>query len=392
MRTLSARLATLFQRSPGRERYLPEVDGLRFIAIGLVFLLHMLFVYGGVQEGPVLFPLKLGAFFGGGYKGVYLFFTISGFVVALPFARSAVQGSPRPGLRNYYLRRLIRIEPPHVVFMTFLLLVRILAGQESIGYLLRHWAASVFYLHNILYDRASVLTVIAWSLEVEVQFYVLAPLLFRVFRLSVRRQAVVFSVVFLISGLASAWLPEKPVTLLSFFPYFWVGIAIAGFYVRAKRYYSGFWLLLVFGAALFLFTALVPQGSVFVRLALPLLSGLLLFLGLFATPVRRVLSLRSIALVGGMCYSIYLTHFYVIGQLGEHPLPEILHLSYPPIDYLWHCVLYAVPVLLVASFFYLFIEKPFMNLSRRWTKRPVAGEGNAPATRRAINEPAQEDL
>lgn len=369
MRPALSRLTALFRRSVGRGHYFPEIDGLRFLAIGLVFLLHMLFVYEAQQGRPVLFPLKMGAFFGGGYKGVYLFFTISGFIVALPFARHYRNGCPPVKLRDYYLRRLIRIEPPYVVLMTFLLLIRILAAQETIGYLLQHWMVSVFYLHNIIYGEASVLTVIAWSLEIEVQFYLVAPLLFRVFRLPGRWQAIVFGLVFLGAGVGTAFLPEKPVTLLQFFPYFWVGMAVAGLYVCKKRSYTGFWLLPLFGAALFLFTALVPHWSLVVRLALPLLSALLLFMGLFAVPVKRILSRRCVALIGGMCYSIYLTHFYVIGQLGAHPLPNRLRFSYPPLDYLWHCLLYAIPALLVAAVFYLLVEKPFMRRSRQWSTR-----------------------
>lgn len=363
-------LSRLFRRNTSQRRYLPEVDGLRFIAISLVFLLHMLFVYGQwYGPEPVSFPLKLGAFFGGGYKGVYLFFTISGFIVALPFARHFQNGEPIGSLRNYYLRRLVRIEPPYVIFMTFLLALRLLSAEESAGYLLKHWAASIFYLHNILYDRPSIFTVIAWSLEVEIQFYLLAPLLFWVFRLSSKAQAVVFPVVFGAAVALSEAVPAQPVTLAQFFPYFWGGLGVASVYARTQRIYKGFGWLLPFAVVLFLFVALVPQWGWAVRLALPLLATLLLFMGLFAGPVKQFLSLKVLTLIGGMCYSIYLTHFFVIGHLGEYPFPERFHFSYPPLDYLWHCLLYAVPVLLVAAGFYLLVEKPFMNAGKRLARK-----------------------
>jgi len=42
---------------------------------------------------------------------VQLFFVLSGFIVALPFARHWLEGTAAPDLKRYLLRRLKRIEP-----------------------------------------------------------------------------------------------------------------------------------------------------------------------------------------------------------------------------------------------------------------------------------------
>ena len=77
-----------FKRITGSGNYMPEIDGLRFIAVFLIaFMMHI---------GNLLLPAQLGVSSRGnnmyqlllweaGY-GVQLFFMISGFILALPFA------------------------------------------------------------------------------------------------------------------------------------------------------------------------------------------------------------------------------------------------------------------------------------------------------------------
>jgi peptidoglycan/LPS O-acetylase OafA/YrhL len=48
-------------------------------------------------------------------------------------------------------------------------------------YVLPHLAASVGYMHYLIFQAPSAINSVAWSLEIEVQFYILAPLLSMVF-------------------------------------------------------------------------------------------------------------------------------------------------------------------------------------------------------------------
>ena len=43
------------------------------------------------------------------------------------------------------------------------------------GGLLPHLGASIFYFHSIIYNTFSMINGVAWSLEVEIQFYLLMP-------------------------------------------------------------------------------------------------------------------------------------------------------------------------------------------------------------------------
>jgi peptidoglycan/LPS O-acetylase OafA/YrhL len=93
-------------------RWIPEVDGLRFIAIFSVILFHMLNEMIG-RIGPVEPGYRwLEQPLSNGFRGVTLFFVISGMILALPFARQYLESRP-VSLRKYYLRRVTRLEPPY---------------------------------------------------------------------------------------------------------------------------------------------------------------------------------------------------------------------------------------------------------------------------------------
>src|SRR6185436_17416816 len=116
-----------------------------------------------------------------GGHGVSFFFMISGFILALPFIKEKMPGGSPVSLKKYYLRRLTRLEPPYLaaLLLSFILLV-LVKGQSFAG-LLPHLGASSVYMHNIIYNNPSSVLGVAWSLEVEVQFYILAPFLCFIF-------------------------------------------------------------------------------------------------------------------------------------------------------------------------------------------------------------------
>src|SRR5690349_11306910 len=93
-------------------KFIPEIDGLRFIAIASVVAFH---VYQYLLDRAGIAPLGiLGTALHNGQRGVPLFFVISGFILGRPFADHYLSGAPAPKLKEYYLRRLTRLEPPYI--------------------------------------------------------------------------------------------------------------------------------------------------------------------------------------------------------------------------------------------------------------------------------------
>ena len=162
------------RRITDSKTFIPQIDGLRFVAILSVVLFHIHghLVFSAVvvtpltRNGEILDILAK--------RGVELFFVISGFILATPFAATHLLDGPRVNLRSYYLRRLTRLEPPYIVNLLCWYAVRVFYFHSSAAALLPNFIASTLYVHQIIYRVPSLLSGILWSLEVEIQFYILA--------------------------------------------------------------------------------------------------------------------------------------------------------------------------------------------------------------------------
>ena len=106
-----------FKRKTNTTAFIPQIDGLRFVAIVMVLLFHInLFVTSKIPfafSRPAADSWWLFRFLDSNRKGVLLFFVISGFILALPFAKAAREQGKPVELKRYYLRRLTRLEPPY---------------------------------------------------------------------------------------------------------------------------------------------------------------------------------------------------------------------------------------------------------------------------------------
>ena len=187
------RILAPFTRVTSSGRYIPEVDGLRCLAIVLVVLFHghHLFRSGdepvtavAISEAGWLSALTYfpNFFIAKGYFGVQIFFIISGMVLALPFASHYLQDTKKPILRDYFRRRLVRIEIPYLITLTFFFIWGLAFHGDNFSEMLPRYLAGLIYSHSLIYDGAlnPILTV-SWTLEIEIQFYLLAPLLCRIF-------------------------------------------------------------------------------------------------------------------------------------------------------------------------------------------------------------------
>ena len=162
-------------------------------------------------------------------RGVELFLAISGFILGVPFASHYLKGTPRVNLRRYFVRRLTRLEPPYIINLIVLAGVLMVVMHESIREILPHLAASVCYLHNLIYRGKSTINGVAWSLEVEIQFYLLVPLLACLFgiRGSTRRRGVIMTLKFL-CALLTIKLAQTPLqaSILYYLPFFLAGFVL----------------------------------------------------------------------------------------------------------------------------------------------------------------------
>jgi peptidoglycan/LPS O-acetylase OafA/YrhL len=359
-----------FSRRTSSGRFIPEVDAIRFFAIALVVAFHLDDYVGREAVGADLGAGGIdfaGRYLGNGNRGVQLFFVLSGFILALPFAGHFLAGRKRPSTRGYYLRRLTRLEPPYVVAMCGLAVAAVVIGTLGVGEAARHLAASLGYVHNLVFGAPSRINGVAWTLEVEVQFYLLAPLLARVFIIQSRlhRRGVLAAVVVVASALQNAFLGDgagrAELSLLNFIQYFLLGFLFADVYLtdwlesppRDSRVWD---VVALVGWPALLFVDLTTDAG---RWLLPPLLFVLFLATFRGRATSRVFRLHLLTTIGGMCYTIYLLHY---------PLTSMLARVTPGIDvgpYGAELLLQSaivLPILLaVSAVFFLAVERPCMD-------------------------------
>ena len=94
-----------FRRITTQKRFIPQIDGLRLVAISSVALLHL---YAALETGIIPAPWSMSSDLP--KRGVELFFAISGFILGIPFASHYIRKAARVDLKQYFLRRLTRLE------------------------------------------------------------------------------------------------------------------------------------------------------------------------------------------------------------------------------------------------------------------------------------------
>ncbi len=388
--------------SPGQERvYLPELDGLRFFAFLLVFGFHgglpwisdllslvtLPLFAASTLIGPVVseWVAMIGPRVGNavnmnGWVGVQLFFVLSGYLITTLLLREEERYG-RVDLKAFWMRRILRIWPLYylTVALTFFVLPAIdgrihVAGHRSMVRL--HLPNFLAYLGNwsmirrgaVGDDAVSVL----WSVCVEEQFYVVAPLIVvlvgRRWRLAV--------VAGLMAGSVGtrAWLargsPDQMMiqyntltqldTMLS-----GVALALIGGGRDARRSWG--WAV----AALCLFV-LGKSELGHIRPINQVWDFVLVWVGSVGLVwvatrgngrFRRILADPRLVWLGRISYGLYMLHevaFWATRRVASRPWARDLPLN-----------LIALGLTVgLASASYYGVERPFLRLKRRWTRVP----------------------
>lgn len=373
------RVYPFLKRRTNTTAFIPQIDGLRFLAIFMVVLFHInIFVTNKIPFAftrPTSDYWLMFNFLQTDRKGVLLFFVISGFILALPFAKAARGLSKKVELKSYYLRRLTRLEPPYFFVMIACFLgIWLLPGNsfakmfdQSFSGLLPSLGASLGYMHNIVFSDRLSLNPVAWSLEIEIQFYLLVPLLVSIFKLPAfyRRLLLVLA----IAGFVLLQHQFKPnmYTLYNYIQYFLLGFLLVDLFLSDFKLNISRWASIPLGVLclLYIWYAEVRMAP-YVEYIFIASVFLLYTLALTENTWKKIFSVRFLTVTGGMCYSIYLLHYNIIPVIGNTTINFNIFHSYPLV-YLWHALIFFPAILIPSAVFYLLIERPCMD--KDWPKK-----------------------
>jgi len=171
-----------FAENSKENAHIPELDGIRGVAIALVLMFHFLYVPAVVTPGGlawhVLAPLRMG------WTGVDLFFVLSGFLIGgiLLDARGSSNY-----FRTFYIRRSYRILPLYALVVFACYLQTVILERENLpqlSWMLQGrlpWFSYMFFVQNFWMAAQNTFGTWGlggtWSLAIEEQFYITLPFL-----------------------------------------------------------------------------------------------------------------------------------------------------------------------------------------------------------------------
>jgi peptidoglycan/LPS O-acetylase OafA/YrhL len=326
--------------------------------------------------------------------GFYLFFVLSGFLVAAPFVSAFVEGRPRPRLKPYFRNRALRLLPAAWLLFAFVL-VRYGSRGAGPGELLAMFTFTDDHVDHPL----STLVGQTWTLRVDLTFYLLVPiaaaLAIRLLggRLGIegRRRAVwlgavavgAVSLAFAHFASPSVGAARSPVMLLCLFmPGVMLAAALAGRPRQAppRRLFAIATAVSCLGVAVlvsFPRDALsLPIKLVIVGGGAGMALGGLILLERHTGHAWRWMESRPVRWVGRRSYGLYLWHLVLMAELSL----LLEGAESPGWTYVTLLALVIPATLVVSALSYRFVERPAMRLRDRGPRRAPAAEEAPPAT------------
>lgn len=351
------------------ERRLPELDALRGIAILTVFGLHLLGASFGYDRLPweglfpgappsrsffLLYPLSYGN------AGVAVFFVISGFCIHLNYMRNRAHG-----WGSYFIRRFFRIYPPYLaIFLLFFFFWGWCRQEDAPQQFITH----VLGIHNLAKGTVFGVSPAFWSIGVEIQLYLIYPVLIAIANKMGWVQALVGTGLLegglRLAGAIQAWSGGEALpTWVSISPFaFWFSWALGAYLAESFLQQSESWLASV-PVAPFLFLALAGswfkpletfQFSAWALVTAVVIERLMSQTWHISEKVLKSGAWRHLVALGIVSYSFYLIHqplmawTWSIGNMifpgrEVHPLARaVLALGWYPVLFMLSRILYVV--------------------------------------------------
>ena len=403
---------------------IPALDGVRAIACLSVLAFHISLITRDARIWQ-LTNRYIGSVMLAGGSGVTLFFILSGFLLFLPYGKALLCEGNWPSTRHFYVRRIFRIVPAY--YLSLLLMILFFHPEY-----LRPEHLKELPLFFIFYMDSSPATFLQingpfWTLAVEWQFYMLLPWLAWGISRIVRRgttQSRCRRLLFCLIGIIiwgigtrefglyftahpdqTILVPRPVLNVILFFTYgvsgkyledFAVGMLISLCYAYARLFPSdnrfvkalgrlspwlfGGGLLVLYFMAMWLFNmwyphrfraldGLTPLYSEVSEICLAIGFGLCVTAILFgAAGLKRLFEVAALRWIGVISYSLYMWHLpllvCILNYVG-HKIPSWDNALAYGMTWFWAFFV----IIPFAFLFYVWVEKPWMQLGARLLHR-----------------------
>ncbi len=326
--------------------YLAAADILRIVSIGLIGWYHI-WQQSWLDPGFTAFGhyVNLQNVVRHGYLMVDVVLVISGFLLSLPHARAGLGLGPRPNVHEYYVKRFWRIVPSYALAVLLCFFLWALPAKQywSADFMWRDLFSHLTFTHNLFFDTyfATPLPIVLWTMGVEVQFYLLFPLIGRLFEehpaltcANLLLIALIYRLIIYPMADTTFYVNQLPGML----DLYACGMAAGYLYVRLSRRELPGWMrwmlagvaLLALGGMMQLlyhgvigdYDALRRQQLVY-RLPLGVLSGVFLLAGcLGPAGLSRALGNPLTRFFAAISYNFYIWHQFIAVRLKALHIPD----------------------------------------------------------------------
>lgn len=343
---------------------LPNLTQLRFFLASLVILFHM--AEFCKNRG---FPYydKLDLFFKG-TEAVYVFFTLSGFLIIRNLIQEKVSTNTI-NLWNFYRKRILRIFPLYylILFIGFIyynFIIELFGYSNDSNYnIFQGVALGLTFFSNILatYKPGGILEIL-WSIAIEEQFYIfIAPVFLILNKNHIFKFLLFFTVIYLLIFHLPFLEVLRKYNML--FYYFSAGGVFSyislNYQFKINRLFVSL-ILLLFVTILTTNLVIDNVNHFIYHIICTLIFSSSIYL--LSLKEYRILDFRFLKYLGNISYGLYMYHAIVFQIVGFLFLKLIDLNSYLFIS-LFYSLVFIITIL-IAAISYKYFEKPFLKLKK----------------------------
>jgi len=369
-----------------------SLDAFRGLASLFVVLYHTAAILTG--RYPDLSALPLYKIAGFGYLGVPVFFVVSGYCIAA----SAMSARVRPnGSTTYFKQRLRRIYPTCWFSLLLFALASIgmnylvhagkiaasgLASRDLLHQSLWYYVANITLMQPLFHQ--SYLSIVCWTLSYEVAFYAILGICLILARRNIAKQRLVLDAAHVITIVCLLLLVCAP--SLRHYPFdlwaqFGFGVLVYDLLTNDTEKTPRLWVIPIaaltaaFVALHSIKLGLLGEPSRLTYTIAAAFAALLWAMHKHDDNLLRTKVVSFFAQIGTFSYSLYLTHFLVLGVVMQ--VAARLGLK-EPAHYLL-TLLSIVCAVIAGRIFYQFCERPFITSNRPKPASPSGTLHTSPA-------------